>query len=195
MIKFAVTGGIGSGKSYVSHLLGLMGIPIYCSDVEAKRLMVEDVVIKESLVALLGEEVYLDGALNKPLLGAYLFSDPLHLKQINAIVHPRVRADFEEWVHRLAHLPIVGLESAILYESGFDNLVDAVALVYAPLPLRLKRTMKRDNLTQEQVLARIAVQMDEAEKRKRAHFVLLNEPETALLPQLESFVEALKKRK
>lgn len=195
MIKFAITGGIGSGKSYVAHLLTLMGIPIYCADIEAKRLMVTDATIRHSLIDLLGDEVYTGGVLNKALLGSYLFSDPSHVKQINSIVHPRVRADFAQWITRFAHLPLVGIESAILYESGFDDLVDVVALVYAPLSLRLERTMQRDSLSEKQVLARMAVQMDEEEKRKRAHFVVINDYESALLPQIESLVEALKKRK
>ncbi|MGL5937228.1 MAG: dephospho-CoA kinase, partial [Phocaeicola sp.] len=90
-IKLAITGGIGSGKSYVSHLLELLGIPIYCADVEAKRLMTTDSFICNSLIELLGDEVYLNGELNKPFLASYLFSDINHIQQINSIVHPRVR--------------------------------------------------------------------------------------------------------
>ncbi|MGL5271886.1 MAG: dephospho-CoA kinase [Phocaeicola sp.] len=195
MIKFAITGGIGSGKSFISHLLGLMNIPIYCADIEAKQLMLSDEIIRKSLIDLLGEEVYVNGALNKSFLANYLFSDPHHVEQINAIVHPRVRVHFKEWVGRFNHLPIVGIESAILYESGFQDLVDVVVLVSAPLSLRIARTMKRDNITNEQVLARIAVQLDEEEKRKKADLIVLNDEQTPLLSQLEQLVEALKERK
>ena len=91
MIKIAVTGGIGSGKSYISHLLENMHIPVYNADNEAKRLTVSDAGIRGELIALLGEEVYKDGLLNKPLLASYLFSNPAHVLQINSIIHPRVR--------------------------------------------------------------------------------------------------------
>ena len=97
MIKIAVTGGIGSGKSYISHLLEDMHIPVYNADNEAKRLTVSDAGIRGELIALLGEEVYKDGLLNKPLLASYLFSDPAHVLQINSIIHPRVRKDFTVW--------------------------------------------------------------------------------------------------
>ena len=98
MISIAITGGIGSGKSFVSNLLMKEGIPIYNTDDEAKRLMVTDEGIRQDLIALLGEEAYLDGALNKPLLASYLFSDAGNAARINAIVHPRVKADFHRWL-------------------------------------------------------------------------------------------------
>ena len=133
MIKIAVTGGIGSGKSYISHLLENMHIPVYNADNEAKRLTVSDAGIRGELIALLGEEVYKDGLLNKPLLASYLFSDPAHVLQINSIIHPRVRKDFTVWVERQEKCEIVGMESAILYEAGFQDTVDAVIMVYAPV--------------------------------------------------------------
>ena len=114
MIKIAVTGGIGSGKSYISHLLEDMHIPVYNADNEAKRLTVSDAGIRGELIALLGEEVYKDGLLNKPLLASYLFSDPAHVLQINSIIHPRVRKDFTVWVERQEKCEMVGMESAIL---------------------------------------------------------------------------------
>ena len=126
MIKIAVTGGIGSGKSYISHLLENMHIPVYNADNEAKRLTVFDAGIRGELIALLGEEVYKDGLLNKPLLASYLFSNPAHVLQINSIIHPRVRKDFTVWVERQEKCEIVGMESAILYEAGFQDTVDAV---------------------------------------------------------------------
>jgi dephospho-CoA kinase len=102
MIKIAITGGIGSGKSYISHLLETMDVPVYNADNEAKRLMVSDEGIRRELIALLGKEVYdKEGALNKPLLASYLFSSPEHVRQINAIIHPRVREDFIRWIGEL----------------------------------------------------------------------------------------------
>ena len=126
MISIAITGGIGSGKSYVSAMLQAEGIPIYNTDDEAKRLMLSDEGIRRDLVALLGEEVYQEGVLNKPLLASYLFADPAHAARINGIVHPRVKEDFLRWVNRHAEEEIVGMECAILFEAGFEDAVDGV---------------------------------------------------------------------
>ena len=167
MIKIAVTGGIGSGKSYISHLLENMHIPVYNADNEAKRLTASDAGIRGELIALLGEDVYKDGLLNKPLLASYLFSDPAHVLQINSIIHPRVRKDFTVWVERQEKCEIVGMESAILYEAGFQDTVDAVIMVYAPVELRIQRAMYRDGASEEQVRARIAAQMDDEENGRR----------------------------
>ena len=195
MIKIAVTGGIGSGKSYISHLLENMHIPVYNADNEAKRLTASDAGIRGELIALLGEDVYKDGLLNKPLLASYLFSDPAHVLQINSIIHPRVRKDFTVWVERQEKCEIVGMESAILYEAGFQDTVDAVIMVYAPVELRIQRAMYRDGASEEQVRARIAAQMDDEEKRRRAHFTVVNDGVQLLIPQLNRIVEQLKTEK
>lgn len=195
MIKIAVTGGIGSGKSYISHLLENMHIPVYNADNEAKRLTVSDAGIRGELIALLGEEVYKDGLLNKSLLASYLFSDPAHVLQINSIIHPRVRKDFTVWVERQEKCEIVGMESAILYEASFQDTVDAVVMVYAPVELRIQRAMYRDGASEEQVRARIAAQMDDEEKRRRADFTVVNDGVQLLIPQLNRIVEQLKTEK
>lgn len=195
MIKIAITGGIGSGKSYVSHLLEDMNIPVYNADNEAKRLTVSDEGIRSELVALLGEEVYKEGALNRPLLASYLFSDPAHAAQINAIIHPRVRKDFAAWAERLQGCEMAGMESAILYEASFEDTVDAVVMVYAPVDLRVQRAMYRDGASEEQVRARIAAQMDDDEKCRRADFTVVNDGVRPLLPQLNAVIEQLKRGK
>lgn len=195
MIKIAITGGIGSGKSYVSHLLEDMNVPVYNTDNEAKRLTVSDEGIRTALIALLGEEVYKNGVLNKPLLASYLFSDPVHIKRINSIIHPRVREDFAEWAKQWKDCEVVGMESAILYEAGFENTVDVVLMVYAPVDLRVERAMYRDGASEEQVRARIAAQMDDEEKRRRADFTVVNDGNRPLVPQLTEIIEQLKSGK
>lgn len=193
MIKIAITGGIGSGKSYISDLLEEMGVPVYNADNEAKRLTVSDSRIHRELVELLGEEVYdKEGALNKPMLASYLFSAPEHVKQINAIIHPRVREDFARWLNEREGCEVAGMESAILYEAGFEDTVDVVVMVYAPLELRVERAMKRDKAMEQQVRARIAAQMDDEEKRRRADFTVVNDGSIPLLPQLVQLIEELK---
>ena len=195
MIKFAITGGIGSGKSYVSSLLEERGIPIYNADLESKRLTVQDEGIRKELVALLGEDIYQGATLNKPLLASYLFANSDNAVKVNSIIHPRVKDDFRRWVESQKDVPLVGLESAILYESGFDDVVDQVVMVYAPEAVRLQRAMKRDNATEEQVRARMSAQMDDEEKRSKADFVLMNDGIMPLDVQLDDLVGFLKKGK
>lgn len=195
MIKFAITGGIGSGKSYVSSLLEERGIPIYNADLESKRLTVQDEGIRKELVALLGEDIYQGATLNKPLLASYLFANSDNAVKVNSIIHPRVKDDFRRWVESQKDVPLVGLESAILYESGFDDVVDQVVMVYAPKAVRLQRAMKRDNATEEQVRARMSAQMDDEEKRSKADFVLMNDGIMPLDVQLDDLVRFLKKGK
>lgn len=195
MIKIAVTGGIGSGKSYVSGLLEEMGIPVYNADNEAKRLTSTHPDIRRELTELLGEEVYAGGVLNKPFLAAYLFSGPEHVRQVNAIIHPRVREDFALWLSRHEGCAVAGMESAILYEAGFEDAVDCVLMVFAPLELRVERAMKRDNATERQVRARMAAQMDDEEKCRRADFTVVNDGSEPLVPQLARIMEQLKSGK
>ncbi len=196
MISIAITGGIGSGKSYVSNLLEERGIPIYNADNESKRLTVCDVVIRRGLVALVGEQVYFDdGTLNKSLLASYLFASSEHATQVNAIIHPRVKADFRRWLEEHEDYEIVGLESAILYESGFDDVVDAVVAVYAPESLRLERAMKRDGATEAQIRARMSAQMNEEEKRNKADYVVLNDGSACLQKQLDALIYQIKRGK
>ena len=192
MISIAITGGIGSGKSYISNILQEYGIPIYNTDDEAKRLMVSDEGIRRDLVALLGEEVYVEGTLNKSLLASYLFADPENAARINGIVHPRVKMDFCRWLEQHADKEIVGMECAILFEAGFDDAVDSVVMVYAPEDLRVERAMKRDHATEAQIRARIAAQLDDEEKCKRADYVIYTDGSIPLDSQLSTLIAQLK---
>ena len=195
MTSIAITGGIGSGKSYVSVLLQAAGIPVYNTDNEAKRLMLSDEGIRQDLIALLGEGVYTDGTLNKPMLASYLFAGPENAARINAIVHPRVKADFRRWMEEQEGQEIVGLECAILFEAGFEDAVDAVVTVYAPESLRVERAMKRDGATEAQIRARIAAQMDDEEKCRLSDYIIYNDGSISLENQLSALVAQLKKGK
>ena len=192
MISIAITGGIGSGKSYISNILQEYGIPIYNTDDEAKRLMVSDEGIRCDLIALLGEEVYVEGTLNKSLLASYLFADAENAARINGIVHPRVKLDFCRWLEQHTDKEIVGMECAILFEAGFDDAVDAVVMVYAPEALRVERAMKRDHATESQIRARMAAQMNDEEKRKRADYVIYTDGSIPLDFQLSTLITQLK---
>lgn len=191
IIKIGITGGIGSGKSVVSRLLEIMGVPIYISDSEAKRLTQTDRTIREGLTGLLGEEVYAGGVLNKPLLASYLFGSPEHARQVNGIIHPRVKEDFRIWARRHADSRIVGIESAILIEAGFASEVDKIVLVYAPEEVRIRRAVARDASSREAIQRRIASQMSDEKKREQADFVIVNDGETPLIPQVLQLIASL----
>ena len=171
----AVTGGIGAGKSLVSSMLRKQGIPVYDTDSAAKRLMTESNVIKQTLVDMLGERVYTaDGTLNRSLLAEWLFASADHVALMNNIVHPVVKRDFQQWCEEQSY-PLVGMECAILFESGFNDLADGVIVVHASDDVRLQRVPLRDGATEQQVRARMAAQMSEQDRMARADYVVVNE--------------------
>lgn len=197
MIKLGITGGIGSGKSFVSRCLKEgFSVQVYDTDREAKRLMLEHEGIRADLIALLGEEVYTAAGLNKPFLAAYIFSSPENAQKVNAIVHPRVKEDFRNWAFRQeqAGCQLVGVESAILFESGFDREVDKTLTVSAPLELRIARVMERDRVGREQVLERITAQISDEERNRLSDFSVENAETSDIHAQLVRILSALNVR-
>lgn len=183
----AITGGIGSGKSVVSQLLRVMGHDVYDCDKEAKRLMAENSELKEQLCIAFGEETYdAKGLLNKPYLAQRIFSKPEELQKMNGIVHPAVAKDFLQ-----SGMEFV--ESAILFEAGFDKLVcpQAIWSVSAPLELRIERAMLRDHTDREKVLARINNQMSQEEKNKKADAVIWNDGTHSIIAQVNELLAGL----
>ena len=193
LIKLGITGGIGSGKSFFSNLLLAKGVPVFDSDSEAKKLMVSDESIIFALKALLGDEVYVDGKLNKPMLASYIFSSSDNAEKINSIVHPCVKKAFLAWADECFHSghSIVAIESAILFESGFDDVVDCVVDVYAPADVRLARAVKRDSSTSEAVSKRMASQMDDEEKKRLADYCIVNDGIEDVDTQIEKLIALL----
>lgn len=190
-IRIGITGGIGSGKSVVSRLLEVMGVPVYISDLETRRLMMSDESIRRGLISLLGEEVYAGGCLNKPLLASYLFGGETQALRVNGIVHPRVKDDFCRWCGERSKHSLVGMESAILLEAGFRREVDLVLMVYAPLEVRIRRAVQRDTSSREQIEQRIRCQMDDEEKRRQADYVIVNDGDSPLIPQVLAFLSSI----
>lgn len=194
MIKIGITGGIGSGKSVVATLLRLYGIPVYIADEESKRLTNSSPVIRRALVDLVGEAVYdADGKLDKPRLANFIFGQPEHLACVNAIIHPEVNRDFLDWSER-QEKAFCAIESAILFESGFDRIVDVKLMVLAPLEIRLERAIARDHASREALERRIKSQMADEEKASRSDYVIHNDDRQALIPQVENFIGWLKNR-
>jgi len=193
-IKLGITGGIGSGKSVVSRILRLMDVPVYDCDSQSKYLTEHNNVIRTQLIDLLGNNVYFsNGKLNKSFLASYVFSDSRHTAQINQIIHPIVKVDFENWaINQNPDILIIGMESAILFEAKLEKTIDKILFVQAPFNLRIQRTMERDDLSFEQVKMRIRAQMDDDEKMKRSHFVVINDDEHPLLSQIQNILNGLK---
>ena len=189
MIKLGITGGIGSGKSTVSQIFSLSGVPVYIADIESKRLVATSPTIRKKLINLFGEELYSGGVLNKPLLASHIFNDKKKLETVNAIIHPEVERDFIEWVKKHAQCDIVAHEAAILFESGFNRMMDKVLMVYTPLDIRIERTMLRDNLPKEKVMERIQNQMSDEEKSKLSDFVIVNDNTKSLIEQETNIIQ------
>ncbi len=183
MRSVGITGGIGTGKSVVSHFLRILGLPVYDSDSEAKRLMNTHPEIRNKLIEMFGSDIYVEQELNRVLLARYIFADLLLLQKINEIIHPVVRKDFKSWCMR-QKTAFVFMESAILFESGFENSVDEVWVVTAPEDIRIYRVMARNNCSEEEVRQRISVQLDEAEKCKKADHIIQNDNKNPLIPQI-----------
>lgn len=197
MIKIGITGGIGSGKSYVAALLREKGVEVYDTDSRAKQLTLSHPSIREGLIALLGEHVYDDGCLNRTLVASYLFASPENAQRINELIHPCVYDDFCTWAEALRQKGAewVAMESAILFESGFERAVDCTWAVSAPLEVRLHRAMQRDQASEEQIHARMAAQMSDQEKCERADFVLVNDGKCDVKLQVEQLLQKLRERK
>lgn len=193
----AITGGIGSGKSVVAQLLRTIGFTVYDCDARAKGVMTHDPLLRQQLTALFGPETYLPsptpqepGALNKPYLASRIFGDAEALNQMNACVHPAVARDLQAQRAKCRD-EVFFYESAILYESGFDQLAppDEVWTVSAPLEIRLKRAMQRDHAPREQVLNRIEAQMSQEEKERRADHILCNDDQHSLIAQVNLLIK------
>ena len=173
MIKVAICGGIGSGKSTVCRMFAERGAAIYDSDSRAKALMNDSAELREALIAAFGTECYEDGVLNRPYLASKVFGSEEQLSKLNSIVHPAVKDDFLVWAEAQEGDFCI-LETAILFESGFDALVDVKVAVLAPQPLRVMRAMERDGATKEQIEARIKAQMSDDELMRRCDFAIVN---------------------
>jgi dephospho-CoA kinase len=183
-LHLGITGGIGSGKSTVCHIFSTLGIPIYYADERAKWLMTHDLDLIKGIKTLFGEEAYLkDGSLNRKLISAQAFGQPALLAQLNALVHPAVGKDGLKWQAEQSS-PYTLKEAALMYESGSHKTLDKIIVVTAPLELRIARVMARDQVEREAVEKRIAQQMPEEEKIKRADYLIHNDGEHSLVQQV-----------
>jgi len=190
MIKLGITGGMGSGKSVVAALLKSMGIPVYIADDEAKRITSTSPVVKEKLINCFGDKIFDGDILNKTLLASLIFENENNLRKTNAIIHPEVLNDFIQWSEK-QEVPIVAIESAILFESGFDAFVDKVICVTAPTEICIERAMKRSGFSRTEALKRISNQMPEQQKIEKSDYIICNDGIEPVIPQVEAVLESI----
>ena len=183
MKKIGITGNIGSGKSFVCKIFENLGIPVFYSDEETKRLYLVPSV-KELIINRFGEEVYFDdGTLNRKLLSYHLFKNEEAMRYIESVLYPALNQYFDEWCER-HNSPYVLYESAIIYEKNYDHFFEKIIFVSASEDIRLQRVMQRDDCSEENVRSRMRLQQSEAEKLSKADFVIYNDGKQALEPQV-----------
>lgn len=183
MLKVAVTGGIGSGKSTVCRMFQVLGIPVFEADRVAKHLMVNDTTLSSKITKRFGEAVLGPQGLDRKALAGIVFQDRQALADLNALVHPEVRKAFAQWADE-QHVPYVIMEAAILAETGGHSAFDHVIVVSAPQEIRLARVMARDGVGEEAALARMRNQASEEERRRIANDVIMNDDSHLVIPQV-----------
>jgi len=183
MLKIGITGGIGSGKTTVCQVFSTLGIPVFYADDAAKYLMEHDEALIDKIKALFGNDIYQDNKLNRTKVSALVFKEPEKLQALNALVHPATVQYAKEWFLS-QHAPYAIKEAAIFFESGTNKDIDLMIGVSAPKELRIQRAIQRSQASREDILNRMAQQMDEDEKMKRCDFVIFNDEQTAIIPQV-----------
>jgi dephospho-CoA kinase len=191
MLKIGLTGGIGSGKSTVAKVFEVLGIPVYYSDDAARRVMNEDEGLRAQIISAFGNAAYTTGGLDRVYVAGLVFNNPEKLARLNAIVHPATIADSENWM-RQQTTPYAIKEAALIFESGAQRNLDYVIGVYAPHALRVLRAMKRDHATKEKIASVKDRQIDEAIKMKLCDFVIINDEQQAVIPQVMQLHEKLR---
>ncbi|RFM28146.1 dephospho-CoA kinase [Deminuibacter soli] len=187
-LKIGLTGGIGSGKSTVAAIFHGMGVPVFDADAAAKKVMTENTALQQAIRTAFGDAVYAGGQLNRRLLASIVFSDPFKLEQLNALVHPLTITAADEWMQQQS-FPYAIKEAALLFEGGGAGHVDYIIGVYAPKALRIQRAMSRDNVTRQEVLKRMGNQVDDNIKMRLCDFVIVNDEQQLLIPQVAELHE------
>ena len=190
ILRIGLTGGIGSGKTTVAHIFETLGIPVYYSDDAAKRIMNENVVLQQQIIQYFGVESYINGQLNRPFLAEVIFNDDEKRILLNSLVHPLTIDDAAKWMLQ-KNTPYAIKEAALIFETDVWKHLDKVIGISAPYELRLQRAMQRDNISPEAVEARMAKQMNEEEKMKRCDYILYNDEQQLLIPQVIALHERL----
>lgn len=183
-IKVGITGGIGAGKSTIAKMFELLGVPIYDADSRAKVLIVEKITLKHAIINILGSIAYTSsGQYDSKAVSRIVFEQPILLQKLNRLIHPAVALDFQNWAAKQT-APYLLKEAALLIESGSYLELDCLIVVTAPEVLRIERVQSRDGRTQEQIKAIIGRQLPEGDKITKADFVIKNDDQNLVIPQV-----------
>ena len=193
-LQIGITGGIGSGKSLICKVFALLGISVYDADSHAKALMTTDGILVSQIKKEFGDLAYHgDGRLNREWLAPHVFADEEKLQRLNSLVHPRVALDYGKWLDAHPHEAYVLKEAALLFESGSYRQLDKIIVVSAPEGVRRQRVLKRDpHRTVEQFKGIVEKQLGEEEKLQRADYIIVNDDETLVIPQVIQLHEEFK---
>lgn len=192
MKVICITGGIGSGKTIVSKIIATMGYLVYHSDERAKKMYFLPEV-KEEVIKILGKQAYLsDNEIDKKYIATKIFSDKELLSKINKLIHTAVKKDFEKFIDEHKGKQWIFKESALIFESGLFNTCDKIILVTAPVDVKIERIKKRDGLCDEEIIQRMKHQWNDDKKLSKADFVINNDGQAALLPQVLMVIDKLK---
>lgn len=191
-LRIGLTGGIGSGKSTIARIFEVLGIPVYYADQEAKRIMNEDEQLRRQIIQHFGEKAYQETSLNNKYLAEIVFNNREKLELLNSLVHPATISDGERWMQQ-QKTPYAIKEAALIFESSSQEHLDYVIGVSAPEPLRILRAMQRDNISREAVQARMQKQIQEVIKMRLCDFIIYNDEQQLVIPQVMALHEKLVK--
>lgn len=185
MIKAGITGGIGSGKTTVCRIFEILGVPVYYADDKAKNILDSNSEVLNKVVEIFGSAILEDKKrIDRKKLAEIVFNDKEKLDLLNKIVHPAVARDFEDWCDEKRNYPYVLKEAAILFESGSYKSIDRIITVTAPVELRIQRVINRDSISREEVTSRMSRQMSDEEKISLSSFVIINDEQQLVIPQV-----------
>jgi dephospho-CoA kinase len=182
LLKIGITGGIGSGKSTVCTIFQILGIPVFNADIEARKLY-DEPQVKEAIMLAFGDNMYPQGVFDKKAMANIVFQSADKLKQLNELLHPLVQIQFDTWLQQ-QESPYTIKEAALLIEAGSYQQLDELILVTCPMNKRIERVMKRDRVTEDEVLARINKQLSEEDKRTFCQYEIINDDRQLLIPQV-----------
>ena len=185
MLKIGLTGNMGSGKTTVSKVFEVLGIPVFYADDAAKKAMTDDAILISQIKSTFGEASYFeDGALNRKHIADIVFNNDEQLAKLNSLVHPATFRAFDEWLKKFKNVPYVLKEAAVLFESDSYKMCDYTVMVRPPLETRIKRVMQRDGLTRAEIESRNAHQFSEDKKTQLANYVINNDDTQLVIPQV-----------
>jgi len=183
MLKIGLTGGIGSGKSTVAGIFKVLGIPVFDADANTRQLMETDASLQSGIVDLFGDKAFEGGKLNRKWIADIVFNDPFQLEKLNALVHPAAIKAGEHWAEKQSSVYVIK-EAALFFEAGSAEGMDYIVGVFSPQHIRINRVMKRDGVTRDEVLSRMKRQIQEEIKMRLCDFVILNDDQHLVIPQV-----------